>query len=206
MPEQSSKRSQMDQLLREVVECTSCQLCETRLQVCPGRGNPASPIVLVGEGPGKQEDWRGYPFIGRSGAYLADQLDGLGYLIDDLWITNVVRCRSTVMEQFEVRDAPPPLTATVACRTWLERELEIIQPKVILCLGGPAAQAVLGSKTAVNKLRGRWYADHNFQPAVVRVAFHPAYLLRLEGAEAEARTDEFYDDLRLSIEEARRRL
>jgi len=105
-----------------------------------------------------------------------------------------------------VKDIPPSIEASVRCREWLAKEMAIIQPKVILCLGAPAAAAVLGVKRPISQMRGRWYTDNAYPPAVARVAFHPAYLLRLDGSEYDIRVDEFFEDLRTSIEEARRRM
>lgn len=188
-----------------MVECHDCSLSETRLQVVPGFGNPNSPLVLVGEGPGKEEDWKGFPFIGRSGDYLFNQLDDLGLCNEDLWITNVVRCRSTVYEEY-LKDAPPNIEATVICQKWLSQEIQIINPKVVLCIGGPASNSILKVNRSVSSLRGKWYTENIFPPAVVRVTYHPAYILRLKGTEYQQRTSEFQDDLTMAIDEARRRL
>lgn len=204
MPKLSEKQLAIESLTNEMCNCSMCPLSETRIQVVPGRGNPDSPLVLIGEGPGKQEDWKGVPFIGRSGEFLEDQVSSLHMIADDFYITNTVRCRSCKIAGGVVKDVPPSLEATVRCKSWLDKELDIIKPKVILCLGGPASLAVLGTKKPVSDLRGRWYTDNLYVPAIARVAYHPAYILRLEGAEYDERCDEFFEDIRQCVEEARK--
>ncbi len=157
---------------REVRGCTKCVLCEGRIQTVFGEGDPDAPIMFVGEGPGQNEDEQGRPFVGRSGDLLEKQIEAMGFERSQIYIANVVKCR------------PPnnrtPLAGEVeACSDYLRRQIEIIRPKVIITLGGPAAKLVLGVKEGITRIRGQWHEYPGVEPAVpVMPTFHPAYLLR----------------------------
>jgi uracil-DNA glycosylase family 4 len=159
------------ELLRdEALACARCPLAtQGRTQVVFGVGDPHAPLMFVGEGPGAEEDRLGEPFVGRSGKLL-DQLmaDELGIERDAVYIANVVKCRPP-----NNRD-PQPIEIE-ACRPYLERQIELIGPAVVVTLGKFAAQLLLGSKDGVTRLRGRSYP---FRTGVLIPTLHPAYALR----------------------------
>ncbi len=159
------------ELLRdEALACTACPLAtQGRSQVVFGAGDPDAPLLFVGEGPGAEEDKQGLPFVGRSGRLL-DQLlaEELGVTRDAVYIANVVKCRPP-----DNRD-PHPIEIE-ACRPYLERQIELIRPEVVVTLGKFAAQLLLDSKEGVTRLRGRSYP---FGDGVLIPTLHPAYALR----------------------------
>ena len=155
---------------REVAACTRCaELAQTRTQTVFGVGNPHARLVFCGEAPGADEDRLGEPFVGRAGQLLTDIIvKGMKMRREDVYILNILRCR------------PPgnrnPLPVEAAnCREYLDRQLAIIQPEFICCLGAVAAQNLLGTEEAIGRLRGR---VHDFHGIKVVCTYHPAYLLR----------------------------
>ena len=172
LPPGSPARGAADRLLaaRKVLgECERCGLCERSSHVVYGMGNPGADLVIVGEGPGEQEDRQGLPFIGPAGQMLDRMLQGvLGLDRQKVYILNVVKCRPP-------RNRAPSAEELAACRPFWEAQLRAIQPKVILALGGSASQALLGTQDGIMKLRGDW---HDWQGVPVRPTVHPAYLLR----------------------------
>lgn len=159
------------QVLRdEALGCTACKLAEQgRTQVVFGTGDPDADLMFVGEGPGAEEDRQGLPFVGRSGQLL-DQLllEEMGLTRDRVYIANVVKCRPPGN-----RDPQPDEIET--CRPWLERQIELIRPVVVVTLGKFAAQLLLGTTEGISRLRGR---AHPFRDGVLIPTFHPAYALR----------------------------
>lgn len=159
----------LEELAAVAAGCKRCPLHETRTQVVFGVGNPSSRLVFVGEAPGREEDLRGQPFVGRSGQLL-DRLvlDELGLTRDDFYIANVVKSRPPAN-----RDPRPEEIA--ACRPWLDRQLDIIDPRVVVTLGNFATKVLLGTTEGITKLRGRSYPYRN---GVLVPTFHPAAVLR----------------------------
>jgi uracil-DNA glycosylase len=159
------------ELLRdEALACTRCPLAaQGRTQVVFGAGDPRADLMFVGEGPGAEEDRQGLPFVGRSGRLL-DQLmaEELGITRDEVYIANVVKCRPP-----NNRDPQPVEIAT--CRPYLDRQIELIEPAVVVTLGKFAAQLLLDSREGVTRLRGRSYP---FGTGVLIPTLHPAYALR----------------------------
>jgi uracil-DNA glycosylase family 4 len=174
--------STLDELRVDALGCTRCKLAIAgRSQVVFGVGDPAADLLFVGEGPGAEEDRLGEPFVGRSGKLLDKlMLEELGLTRDRCYIANVVKCRPPGN-----RDPEPDEVAT--CRPWLERQVELIDPRVIVTLGKFAAQLLLDSKLSISKLRGR---PHPYRDAVLIPTWHPAYALRGgAGPMAEMRAD-----------------
>jgi DNA polymerase len=153
----------------EVLACTRCPLAEGRTNVVFGTGNPAADLVFVGEGPGAEEDKQGLPFVGRSGQLL-DRLvhEEMGLTRDDVWIGHVVKCRPPGN-----RDPKPDEVAS--CNPWLELQLDLIDPKVVVTLGNFSTKLLLGTTEGITKLRGRTYP---FRNGVLVPTFHPAAVLR----------------------------
>jgi DNA polymerase len=164
----------LEALATALREFDGCPLKETAINLCFADGNPNAPVMLIGEAPGAQEDRKGKPFVGPSGQLLDRMLAAIGLDRTKVYITNVIYWR------------PPgnrtPTSAEIAiCQPFLERQIELIQPKFLVFVGGIAARALLGRSEGVTKLRGRPFvykvpSDGREIPALVM--FHPAYLLR----------------------------
>jgi DNA polymerase len=157
---------------RDICGCQKCPLGATRKNFVFGSGNPQAKVLFIGEAPGADEDEQGLPFVGRAGQLLTKIIESTQtWKRSDVFICNVLKCR------------PPgnrtPLPEEVEqCRPYLEEQIQIIKPRLIMALGAVAAQALLRSKDSVGKMRNRWH-DHNGIP--LRVTYHPAALLRFDG-------------------------
>jgi len=168
---EEEKRQQLRRLYNEVKDCRRCQLANHRTRLVFGGGNWNSPIMLIGEAPGFYEDREGKPFVGRAGQLLDKILKAIQLSRDDVFITNVVKCRPP-----ENRDPLPEEIA--ACHFILERQLEIIKPRFILILGRVAAGSLLKTEAPLAELRGK---IHDVFGARTVVTYHPAALLRNPG-------------------------
>ncbi|HEX4823323.1 MAG TPA: uracil-DNA glycosylase [Candidatus Polarisedimenticolaceae bacterium] len=153
---------------QDLGDCRRCKLCETRTNIVFGVGNPRAKLMIVGEGPGADEDARGEPFVGRAGQKLNEMIRAIGLTREEVYIANVVKCRPPGN-----RDPEPDEVAT--CSPFLFRQIEAIAPKVIVTLGSPATKTLLGTKSGITALRGTW---GSFRGIPVMPTFHPAYLLR----------------------------
>lgn len=151
-----------------VRHCNKCPLCQGRTNTVPGEGAPAARLMLVGEGPGATEDETGRPFVGRAGDLLTTILGSIDLAREDVFIANVVKCRPPANRK-------PLPDEIAACLPHLERQIALIRPKVLLALGGTAAEALLATKQSLGNLRGRVHSYHGI-PLVV--TYHPAALLR----------------------------
>jgi DNA polymerase len=159
----------LEELRAFIGDCRRCKLAGHRTQIVFGVGNPRARLVFVGEGPGRDEDLKGEPFVGRAGQLLTEIITkGMGLRRQDVYIANVVKCRPP-----ENRDPEPDEVAS--CEPFLIRQLELIGPEVIVALGKFAVQTLLGTKEAITRLRGRW---HDYHGIALMPTFHPAYLLR----------------------------
>lgn len=165
-----SREEALEEMASEVASCQLCSLCETRNRTAFGVGDPHAELMLVGEAPGHEEDRRGEPFVGRAGQLLNRIIGALGLERDQVYIANVLKCRPP-----QNRDPQPQETA--ACRKYLERQIELIQPKVLVALGRPAACWLTGQETSLGRLRGRF---HDWRGIPVMATYHPAFLLRQE--------------------------
>ena len=159
----------LEELATVASTCTRCPLAAGRTQVVFGMGDPGADLVFIGEGPGAEEDRQGLPFVGRSGQLLDKlMLEELGITRDRVYIANVVKCRPP-----DNRDPRPEEIA--ACRPYLEEQLDLIAPLVLVTLGKFAGQLLLDSTVGITKLRGR---DYPYRDAVLIPTLHPAYALR----------------------------
>jgi uracil-DNA glycosylase len=168
--------------------CRNCKLCEGRHTVVFGSGNPQADLVVIGEGPGADEDAQGLPFVGRAGQLLTRMLESVKLSRDEVYITNAVLCRPP-------GNRNPEPDELAACAPFLAEKLGVIQPKVILALGSVATQALLRTKEPIGKLRGRL---HPYGDAVLIPTFHPAFLLRNPGQDYKRMA---WDDLKLAKRE-----
>jgi len=157
-----------DGLRQCVADCTRCELSRSRTQTVFGIGNRDADWMIIGEAPGAEEDRRGQPFVGRAGKLLDEMLRAVGQSRDSVYIANTIKCRPP-----QNRD-PKPAEA-VACRDYLDRQIALLRPKIILAVGKIAAQNLLGSDEPVGKMRGR---QHYLDTIPLVVTYHPAYLLR----------------------------
>lgn len=164
----AQKAEALAELAAEVAPCRGCKLAPTRTQTVFGVGDPDADLVFVGEAPGRDEDRQGEPFVGRAGQLLNEILKAIEFRREDVYICNILKCRPP-----ENRD--PERDEVEACEPYLRRQLALIEPKVICCLGRHAAQTLLNTTAALSALRER---THFYQGIPVVVTFHPAALLR----------------------------
>ena len=181
--------------LREaVVACTACKLCESRRQTVFGVGHPRAHWMIVGEAPGEQEDRQGEPFVGKSGQLLDNMLRAVGLTRGEaeperqVFIANTLKCRPP-------GNRNPEPDELAKCEPFLIRQIQLVQPKIILAMGAFAVQSLLRSTEPVGRLRGR---VHQYQGVPLIVSYHPAYLLRNLVDKAKA-----WDDLCLAVETLR---
>ena len=157
----------------QVRSCTKCPLSRTRNKTVFGEGNPDAPIVFIGEGPGRDEDASGRPFVGRAGQKLDEMIRAMGLVRDQVFICNIVKCRAFLVDQG--KDRPPTDAETVACTPYLIRQLEIIRPRAIVTLGLPSTRFLLQTKSSMTLMRGKWHAWKGIK---LMPTWHPAYVLR----------------------------
>ena len=151
-----------------VANCTRCELSASRTNTVFGVGSPEADWLIIGEAPGAEEDRRGEPFVGRAGQLLDQMLLAIGQSRESVFIANILKCRPP-------HNRDPNQKEVAACREYLERQIELIRPKIILAVGRIAAQNLLGSDDPVGRMRGR---QHELNGIPLVVTYHPAYLLR----------------------------
>jgi DNA polymerase len=164
--------AELTRLAAEAAECRQCGLCETRTRVVYGTGTARQPLMFIGEAPGFNEDQEGVPFVGRAGKLLTDIITAMGFDRAQIYIANVLKCRPP-----ENRDPLPHETA--ACYPWLERQIELVKPRVICTVGSHSARLLTGRpKDTIGTLRGK---VHYYKGIPVVPTYHPAFLLRSPG-------------------------
>jgi DNA polymerase len=181
-----SAKEQIQELREKAILCQDCEeLVKTRTQVVFGTGNPEADLVFIGEAPGENEDAQGIPFIGRAGQLLDKVLEETELSREDIWISNIVKCRPTkVSEDGRLSNRAPLMGEIRNCQKWLDAELAIIKPTVIVCVGGPSASVIIHKGFKMTQERGEWFMDSMYAPFVIGV-YHPAYVLRLHGESYE---------------------
>jgi uracil-DNA glycosylase family 4 len=164
----ASPRRTLDEVRRDLGDCTRCGLCKSRVNLVFGVGSPKAELVFVGEGPGQDEDLQGVPFVGKAGQLLTKMIEAMTFSRDGVYICNVVKCRPP-------NNRNPEPDEIAACEPFLKAQLSSLRPKVIVALGKFAAQTLLNDPTPISRLRGQWkrYEGIDLMPT-----FHPAYLLR----------------------------
>jgi DNA polymerase len=160
-------------------ECTRCRLHTTRNKIVFGAGNEHADLMFVGEGPGRDEDMQGLPFVGRSGKLLTQMIEAMTLTRDQVYIANVVKCRPP-------ENRKPEEDESATCSPFLYRQIDAIAPKAIVCLGLTAAQSLLKTKDSISKIRGEWL---EYRGTKLMVTYHPAYLLRNPPAKADVWKD-----------------
>ena len=159
---------ELEDLRQECLKCTRCGLCETRTNVVFGVGSPDAEVMFIGEGPGEQEDLQGEPFVGRAGKLLDDMLELIDLDRSRIYIANMVKCRPP-----KNRDPLPEEQA--ACSRWLERQIALIRPKIIVCLGRIAAMKYIREDFKISREHGQWTIKNGIMTMAI---LHPAALLR----------------------------
>ena len=189
LPSLAPQGDTLEAILADIGDCRRCRLCEQRITIVFGSGNPVSPLVFVGEGPGADEDEQGVPFVGRAGQLLTQMIEntaakeGIPVRRTDVYICNVVKCRPP-------ENRTPLPDEMEICGGFLYRQLMTIKPKAICALGGTAMKALLNTKEGITKSRGKW---HKWRDIPVMVTYHPSYLLRQYNQQAKR---EAWEDLK----------
>lgn len=176
-----------EELENSIVGCNKCKLCSNRNNIVFGCGNKNADLMLIGEGPGADEDIQGIPFVGKAGKLMNAAFDALGINRDDIYIANVVKCRPP-------NNRNPEKDEEMACLDYLRNQVILIKPKIIVLLGSVALKAILGNEYSITSSRGKWIEKKGI---LYMPTFHPAALLR-----DEKKKIDFYNDLK----EAKNRL
>lgn len=158
----------LEQLRKEIGDCRKCGLHQGRNNLVFGEGNPETVLMLVGEGPGGKEDLEGRPFVGTAGQLLTRILDAAGIRRENIYIANVVKCRPP-------GNRMPAAEEVNACREYLQRQISIIDPRIIVCLGSLATRTLVNPQARITRIRGQWSEQDG---RLIMPTFHPAALLR----------------------------
>jgi uracil-DNA glycosylase family 4 len=169
----------LPRIREDIGDCTRCKLHKGRTKIVFGTGNPNADLMFVGEGPGRDEDLSGEPFVGRAGKLLTDMIKAMGLQREDVYIANVVKCRPP-------ENRLPEKDEISTCSPFLMRQIDVIKPKVICTLGSCSAQTLLQTAQGISKLRGEWF---DFRGTKLMPTYHPAYLLRNPAAKPEVWKD-----------------
>ena len=172
------------ELQQQVAACRACPLCETRTQTVFGVGSHHASWLLIGEAPGQNEDLQGEPFVGKAGQLLTEMLRAIGLAREEVFIANILKCRPP-------NNRDPQADEVAACDNFLQRQIDLLQPKIIMAVGRIAAQNLLKTQQPLAKLRGM---QHHFNTIPLVVVHHPAYLLRTLSEKAKA-----WDDLQFAL-------
>lgn len=157
-----------NELKRECADCRQCALCQTRTHLVFGDGNESAEIMFIGEGPGEQEDLRGLPFVGAAGQLLDDMLEMIDLNRNKVYIANTVKCRPP-------RNRDPQDGEKAACAAWLKRQTELVDPRIIVCLGRIAAAEIIKPDFRITREHGQWFTVAGRQCMAM---YHPSALLR----------------------------
>ncbi len=176
------RKRRLEELARQVSVCTKCDLAKSRTNTVFASGDPYSPLMLVGEGPGENEDATGLPFVGRAGKLLDDILAAVNLTRQDVYLTNIVKCRAAVEEGGRMKNRQPRTGEIRACNPYLRGQMEAIRPEIILCLGSPAAKTLIDKDFKITKDRGKWYEIDGIK---AMATLHPAYVLRQRGEDLD---------------------
>jgi DNA polymerase len=170
----TDKNTELEKIAEEVNQCRKCDLGSLRTNAVAGEGSPNAKIMFIGEGPGADEDAQGRPFVGRAGQLLDKIIAACGLKRSDVYIGNILKCRPP-------NNRDPRADEIVSCLPYLQRQIEIINPEIIVALGAHAARTLLNTTKSIGQLRGQfheYYAGINRPPIKLMATYHPAYLLR----------------------------
>ena len=170
-----TKSSQLESIRQRVIPCLKCpHLASTRTQTVFGVGNPDAELMFIGEAPGADEDRQGEPFVGSAGQLLTKIIGAMGFQRSDVYIANILKCRPD-MPPSSYGNRPPTPLEMQTCLPYLEEQIGIIQPKVMVALGATAVEGLLGTRQVMREVRGKW---RTYQNIPLMITYHPAYLLR----------------------------
>jgi uracil-DNA glycosylase len=178
----AANKVQNDTLLKiveDIGDCTRCKLHKGRHKIVFGDGSPKADLVFIGEGPGADEDAQGLPFVGRAGKLLTQMIEAMGLQRKDVYICNVVKCRPP-------QNRAPEPDEVETCSPYLIRQIDVINPKVLVCLGAVAAKTLLETNRGITQFRGQWL---EWRGRKLMATYHPAYLLRNPNAKGEVWKD-----------------
>jgi DNA polymerase len=194
LAERTARERALERGAATVSACRLCTIGSTRRNSVYGEGDPCAALLVVGEGPGETEDKLGRPFVGRAGELLDKMLGAIALPREDVYIANTVKCRPTFDDGTRLRNRAPDAAEMANCRRYLDEQIEIIRPRVILALGAPAAKSFIGDRFSITKQRGQWFEGPGGIPLIA--TFHPAYLLRMTGGELTAVKRLVWEDLK----------
>ena len=160
--------------------CTACDLAETRANVVFGSGDATAKLAIVAEGPSAADNHTTFPFSGPAGNLLDEVLAANTLTRGNIWLTNIIKCRAASPKGGVLKNRPPKVSEIKACSKWLDGELTLTQPSVILCMGAPAAKTLIDRNFRITEQRGIWFTDTQYAPFAM-ATFNPAYILRQEG-------------------------
>ena len=187
-PIQGFENDSFEQIRKDISACQLCGLCKTRKNVVPGVGNEHAKLVLIGEAPGADEDIQGIPFVGKAGKHLDKILAAAGFKKEDLYICNILKCRPP-------NNRDPNLAEMKVCTPYLQRQLALIKPKLIGCLGNISAHYVISpSIPGITRIRGQWFNSIFGIPTFAM--YHPSYLIRSESREKGSPNWQMWQDIR----------
>jgi DNA polymerase len=179
LEERARRQRELDRAAGVVAGCRTCGIGATRRNAVYGEGDPCATLMVVGEGPGETEDKLGRPFVGRAGELLDRMLLSIDLPREDVFICNTVKCRPTLDTGQRLANRPPTPDEMRNCRPYLDAQIAIVRPRVILALGAPAAKSFMGERFSITKQRGQWFEGPEGIPTIA--TFHPAYILRQTG-------------------------
>ena len=186
--------TQMQTLKTHASVCTACDLAETRANVVFGSGDATAKLVFVAEGPSAADNRTTLPFSGPTGNLLDEVLTINDLTRSDIWLTNIIKCRAASLKGGVLKNRPPKAAEIKACAKWLDGELTLVQPIVILCMGAPAAKVLIRRSFRITEERGIWFTDTEYAPFTM-ATFNPAYILRQEGEDFTAMRQILVDDI-----------
>lgn len=179
VPPADTAADDLEAVARTAAACTLCRLSKTRQTVVFGEGDPRAALMFIGEGPGADEDRTGRPFVGQAGQLLDRMISAMGLERNQVYITNIVKCRPP-------GNRDPKEDEVTPCAPYLDRQIDLIEPRVLVALGKPASHRLTGTQKPIGALRGRW---SSYRGIPLMPVFHPAYLLRTPSAKREAWED-----------------
>ena len=190
----STIRTQLQTLKTQASICTACDLAKTRANVVFGSGDATAKLAVVAEGPSAADNHTTFPFSGPAGDLLDEVLAANGLTRGQIWLTNIIKCRAASLKGGVLKNRPPKSSEIKACSRWLDGELTLMQPSVILCMGAPAAKALIHRSFRITEERGVWFTNTLYAPFAM-ATFNPAYVLRQEGEDFEVVRQTVIDDI-----------
>ena len=199
MLDHSSNYEKLLHIRKRASECYDCNLSNFRKNVVFGSGNSNSKLAVIAEGPSAADNHTSFPFSGPAGNMLDEVLAANELTRAEIWLTNIIKCRAADQNQNGLKNRPPKISEIKACSKWLDYELTIIQPFVILCLGSPAAKTLIKSGFKITEERGIWFTETRYSPFAI-ATYNPAYVLRQEGVDFSILRSTIIEDIGIAKE------